>query len=77
MRIALQTLLNRKSHALHPAAHVGVIGRDPDPDALGIGISSSQKLKNPLQRRNDLAGTLLMLAGRFTEPPWHEVVDFA
>src|ERR1700759_1290105 len=33
MRIALQALLNRKSQALHAAPHVGVTGRDPDPDA--------------------------------------------
>src|SRR6185369_11126616 len=33
VRIALQALLNRKSQALHAAAHVGMAGRDPDPDA--------------------------------------------
>ena len=33
MGIALQTLLNRQSQALHAAAHVRVPGGDPDPDA--------------------------------------------
>src|SRR5258705_8426997 len=33
MRIALQALLNRKSQALHPTAHVRVASGDPDPDA--------------------------------------------
>src|SRR5471030_2698081 len=31
--IPLQVLLNLQSQALHAAAHVGVAGRDPDPDA--------------------------------------------
>jgi hypothetical protein len=33
MGIALQTLLNRQSQALHAAAHVRVPRGDPDPDA--------------------------------------------
>ncbi len=37
MGVALETFLNVQSQSLHPATHVGVASRNPDPTSLGNG----------------------------------------
>ena len=40
--------LNLQGQSLHAAAHVGVAGRDPDPDVpIGIGIKSAAPSRSP------------------------------
>src|SRR6202051_5406439 len=66
MGIALQTLLNRQSQALHAAAHVGVARRDPDPDAARY--RDHRRLRTSRTRPNASASTFSSTRPRVPSP---------
>src|SRR5262245_54092516 len=63
--IALQALLNRKSQALHPTAHVGVASGDPDLDAARD--RDHRRLRSSSTRRSASAST--SRSTRTRQPP--------
>ena len=66
MRIALQALLNRQSQTLHAAAHVGVAGGDPDPDAARY--RDHRRLRTSRTRPNASASTFSSTLTRLPPP---------
>src|SRR6202047_2829582 len=66
MRIALQTLLNRQSQALHAAAHVRVPSGDPDPDAARY--RDHRRLRTSRTRPNASASTFSSTLTRLPSP---------
>src|ERR1700688_843259 len=66
MGIALKALLNRQSQALHAAAHVGVAGRDPDPDAARY--RDHRRLRTSRTRPNASASTFSSTLTRLPSP---------
>src|SRR6202165_3506386 len=66
MGIALQTLLNRQSQALHAAAHVRMPSGDPDPDAARY--RDHRRLKTSRTRPNASASTFSSTLTRLPSP---------
>src|ERR1700688_5100926 len=66
MGIALQTLLNRQSQALHAAAHVRVPSGDPDPDAAWY--RDHRRLRTSRTRPNASASTFSSTLTRLPSP---------
>ena len=66
MGIALQTLLNRQSQALHAAAHVRVPSGDPDPDAARY--RDHRRLRTSRTRPNASASTFSSTLTRLPSP---------
>src|SRR6266849_4574683 len=66
MRIALQVLLDCQRQALHAAAHVGVTGRDPDPDAARY--RDHRRLRTSRTRPNASASTFSSTLTRLPSP---------
>src|SRR6202035_3093291 len=66
MGIALKALLNCQSQAMHAAAHVGVDGRDPDPDAARY--RDHRRLRTSRTRPNASASTFSSTLTRLPSP---------
>src|SRR4029077_729093 len=66
MGIALKAFLNRQGQALHAAAHVGVAGRDPDPDAARY--RDHRWLRTSRTRPNASASTFSSTLTRLPSP---------
>src|ERR1700683_4024990 len=64
--IALQTLLNRQSQALHAAAHVRMPSCDPDPDAARY--RDHRRLNTSKPRLNASASTFSSTLTRLPSP---------
>src|SRR5580693_4510620 len=64
--IPLQALLNLQSQTLHAAPHVGVAGRDPDPDAARY--RDHRRLRTSRTRPNASASTFSSTLTRLPPP---------
>src|SRR4051812_18138788 len=64
--IPLQALLNLQSQTVHAAPHVGVAGRDPDPDAARY--RDHRRLKTSRTRSNASASTFSSTLTRLPPP---------